>query len=255
MLSNLVLGLILLTLLGAVSAIQFRNPIVYKVESQVKKPTPTPTPPGPNPGDRGGPSKAKPRRRGLRKRPSPKPTPTSTSTNQNEVYRNPPAASTSNANATPTPTPLGPNPADRGGPGEAVGDLASSTSSFSICDILTLRTSKYIGTLIFSGQSIPLTMTTEIKQENSRCVINERTQTPRGETIDTSTIVKKSKIIGFERVTVPAGSFDAYKVKITGDNENTTQVVWISNESRQVVKISTTLPTLSRAEVTFGLIP
>jgi hypothetical protein len=58
-----------------------------------------------------------------------------------------------------------------------------------------------------------------------------------------------------ERVTVPAGTFDAWKVEITpadgGTGESTT--LWVDKTSRQVVKISTVIPEMNGAIATAEL--
>jgi hypothetical protein len=54
--------------------------------------------------------------------------------------------------------------------------------------------------------------------------------------------IKQLKVVCTERVTVPAGTFDAYKVEIIGaDNDANKQTVWIEKESRKVLKTSTVL--------------
>lgn len=55
--------------------------------------------------------------------------------------------------------------------------------------------------------------------------------------------LKQLKVAGSEKVTVPAGNFDAFKIEITsaeGDPGKTT--VWIEKKSRNVVKISAVVP-------------
>jgi hypothetical protein len=68
--------------------------------------------------------------------------------------------------------------------------------------------------------------------------------------------IKQLKVIGSESVTVPAGTFDAYKVEIldTG-NEADKQTVWIDKGSRKVLKISAVLPSLNGAILTSELTP
>ena len=57
-----------------------------------------------------------------------------------------------------------------------------------------------------------------------------------------------------ESVTVPAGTFDAYKVEITSaDNEADKQTIWIAKDSRKVVKISADLVNLGGAMLTSEL--
>jgi len=68
--------------------------------------------------------------------------------------------------------------------------------------------------------------------------------------------IKQLKVIGTESVTVPAGTFDAYKVEIFAvDNEADKQTVWIDKGSRKVLKISAVLPSLNGAILTSELTP
>src|SRR6185503_8788756 len=68
--------------------------------------------------------------------------------------------------------------------------------------------------------------------------------------------IKQLKVIGTESVTVPAGTFDAYKVEIVAaDNETDKQTVWIDKGSRKVLKISAVLPSLNGAILTSELTP
>ncbi len=68
--------------------------------------------------------------------------------------------------------------------------------------------------------------------------------------------MKQLKVIGTESVTVPAGTFDAYKVEISAaDNEADKQTVWIDKGSRKVLKISAVIPSLNGAILTSELTP
>jgi len=68
--------------------------------------------------------------------------------------------------------------------------------------------------------------------------------------------IKQLKVIGTESVTVPAGTFDAYKVEIFAvDNDADKQTVWIDKGSRKVLKISAVLPSLNGAILTSELTP
>ncbi len=68
--------------------------------------------------------------------------------------------------------------------------------------------------------------------------------------------IKQLKVLGTENVTVPAGTFDAYKVEISAaDNEADKQTVWIDKGSRKVLKISAVLPSLNGAVLTSELTP
>jgi dipeptidyl aminopeptidase/acylaminoacyl peptidase len=68
--------------------------------------------------------------------------------------------------------------------------------------------------------------------------------------------LKQLKVVGSESVTVPAGTFDAYKVEIVStDNEADKQTVWITKDTRKVVKIAAVLPSLGGAILTSELTP
>jgi hypothetical protein len=62
------------------------------------------------------------------------------------------------------------------------------------------------------------------------------------------------KVTGSEKVTVPAGTFDAYKVEVTpaeGTGETTT--IWVDKASRRAVKIVSVLPQMNGAIATAEL--
>jgi dipeptidyl aminopeptidase/acylaminoacyl peptidase len=66
--------------------------------------------------------------------------------------------------------------------------------------------------------------------------------------------VKQLKVIGTEKVTIAAGTFDTFKVEITsagGEGGKTT--LWIARDSRKVVKTAATLPQLNGATITMEL--
>ena len=66
--------------------------------------------------------------------------------------------------------------------------------------------------------------------------------------------LKQLKFLGTESVTVPAGTFDTYKVEVTAtDDEADKQIVWIAKDSSKVVKISANLPSLGGAKLTSEL--
>jgi hypothetical protein len=66
--------------------------------------------------------------------------------------------------------------------------------------------------------------------------------------------LKNLKVVGVESVTVPAGTFEAYKVEITSaDNEADKTTVWIAKDSRKVAKISAVLTQLNGAILTSEL--
>ena len=68
--------------------------------------------------------------------------------------------------------------------------------------------------------------------------------------------IKQLKVVGTESVTVPAGTFDAYKVEVvdTG-NDADKQTVWIDKANRRVLKISAVLTNLNGAVLTSELTP
>ena len=66
--------------------------------------------------------------------------------------------------------------------------------------------------------------------------------------------LKQLKVAATEDVTVPAGTFKAFKVEISsaeGDPGSTT--VWIAADSRKVVKVTATLPQMGGAKLTSEL--
>jgi dipeptidyl aminopeptidase/acylaminoacyl peptidase len=67
--------------------------------------------------------------------------------------------------------------------------------------------------------------------------------------------LRQLKVTGSEKVTVPAGTFDAWKVEITpadgGTAESTT--LWVDKTSRQVVKVSSVIPEMNGAIATAEL--
>jgi len=66
---------------------------------------------------------------------------------------------------------------------------------------------------------------------------------------------KQLKVIGMESVTVPAGTFDAFKVElVTADDEADKQTIWIAKDTHKVLKIMATLPSLGGAVLTSELV-
>jgi hypothetical protein len=66
--------------------------------------------------------------------------------------------------------------------------------------------------------------------------------------------IKQLKVVGTESVTVPAGTFDAYKVEIVAaDNDADKQTVWIDKNSLKVLKLMAVLPSLNGAILTSEL--
>jgi dipeptidyl aminopeptidase/acylaminoacyl peptidase len=68
--------------------------------------------------------------------------------------------------------------------------------------------------------------------------------------------LKQAKVAGTEAVTVPAGTFQAWKVEITSaDGEPGSATIWVAKDSRKVVKTTATLPQMGGAVVTSELQP
>ncbi len=64
------------------------------------------------------------------------------------------------------------------------------------------------------------------------------------------------KVVGVESVTVPAGTFDAFKVEITSaDGGNDHETMWIAKDSRKAVKMSAVLADMGGATMTAELVP
>lgn len=64
------------------------------------------------------------------------------------------------------------------------------------------------------------------------------------------------KVVGLESVTVPAGTFDTFKVELTSaDGGNDKQTVWIAKDSRKPVKMSAVLAEMGGATLTEELVP
>jgi dipeptidyl aminopeptidase/acylaminoacyl peptidase len=68
--------------------------------------------------------------------------------------------------------------------------------------------------------------------------------------------MKQLKFMGSESVTVPAGTFDAYKVEVTStDDEADKQTIWIAKDTNRVLKISAVIPAMGGAKLTSELTP
>ena len=66
--------------------------------------------------------------------------------------------------------------------------------------------------------------------------------------------VMQLQVVGSEKVTVPAGTFDAFKVEVTdGDGGADKITVWIDKESRKPVKFASIAPEMGGATVTAEL--
>jgi dipeptidyl aminopeptidase/acylaminoacyl peptidase len=68
--------------------------------------------------------------------------------------------------------------------------------------------------------------------------------------------LKQAKVVGSERVTVPAGTFEAWKVEIaSADGEPGQTTIWVAKDTRKVVKTTATIPQMGGAVVTTELQP
>ena len=63
-------------------------------------------------------------------------------------------------------------------------------------------------------------------------------------------------VAGVESVTVPAGTFEAYKVEVSSaDGGSDKATVWIAKDTRQPVKSSMTMASMGGAILTTELMP
>ncbi len=68
--------------------------------------------------------------------------------------------------------------------------------------------------------------------------------------------LKQAKVVGVESVTVPAGTFQAWKVEVTSaEGEPGTTTLWIAQDSRKVVRTVADLPQMGGAVVRMELQP
>jgi dipeptidyl aminopeptidase/acylaminoacyl peptidase len=63
------------------------------------------------------------------------------------------------------------------------------------------------------------------------------------------------KVAGVEKVTVPAGTFDAYRVEIAPSDGADKKTLWVDKDSRKVVKASAVVASMGGAMVTEELVP
>jgi dipeptidyl aminopeptidase/acylaminoacyl peptidase len=68
--------------------------------------------------------------------------------------------------------------------------------------------------------------------------------------------LKQIKVVGSEDVTVPAGTFKAWKTEISSaEGDPGTTTLWIASDSRKVLKMSASLPQMGGATITSELQP
>jgi hypothetical protein len=65
--------------------------------------------------------------------------------------------------------------------------------------------------------------------------------------------VVQLKVVGSESVTVPAGSFDSFKVETTSPDDGQTSTFWVAKDTRRVVKLQAVLPRMNGAVLTSEL--
>ena len=66
--------------------------------------------------------------------------------------------------------------------------------------------------------------------------------------------VMQLNVTGSEKITVPAGSFDAWKVEIKpADGEAGSSTIWVDKATRKVVKQASVLPQMNGATITSEL--
>jgi hypothetical protein len=66
--------------------------------------------------------------------------------------------------------------------------------------------------------------------------------------------LQQLNVSGAEKVTVPAGTFDAYRVDVTSaDGGTDTKTVWVAKDSHKVVKVSAVAASMGGAKVTLEL--
>jgi len=66
--------------------------------------------------------------------------------------------------------------------------------------------------------------------------------------------VLQLQVAGSEKVTVPAGSFDAFRVEVTNQDNSAEKVTyWIAKDTRSAVKIAATMPQMGGATLTAEL--
>ncbi|HYX31315.1 MAG TPA: alpha/beta fold hydrolase [Pyrinomonadaceae bacterium] len=67
--------------------------------------------------------------------------------------------------------------------------------------------------------------------------------------------IRQLKVVGMESVTVAGGTFDAFKVEsVAADDESDKQTLWIAKDSRKVLKIAATIPSLGGALLTSEMV-
>jgi Protein of unknown function (DUF3108) len=63
------------------------------------------------------------------------------------------------------------------------------------------------------------------------------------------------KVAGSEQVTVPAGSFDTFRVELSSDDGPDKMTLWVAKQTHQPVKVSTVMVQMGGATMTEELLP
>ena len=63
------------------------------------------------------------------------------------------------------------------------------------------------------------------------------------------------KVSGVEKVTVPAGDFEAYKVEISSADGADKETLWVARDSHKAIKESAVLGSMGGAVLTQELVP
>ncbi len=104
------------------------------------------------------------------------------------------------------------------------------------------------GPLFADGSGASLTMASLPLAENYTALFrNLDVQTQK-------TKMMQLKVVGVEKVTVPAGTFDALKLEVTSaEGEGGKTTVWVDKETRKVLKVSSVIPQMNGAVFTSEL--
>jgi hypothetical protein len=63
------------------------------------------------------------------------------------------------------------------------------------------------------------------------------------------------KVTGMEKITVPAGTFDTYKLEITSEGDSDKETLWVAKDTHKPVKESAILSSMGGAVLTQELMP
>ena len=129
----------------------------------------------------------------------------------------------------------------------------------------TVKDNKAVGTMSMNGQSKPINMDLEgALFADGAGSFNVIAALPLAENYQTSfrnydvqgNKVKTMilKVEGTEKVTVPAGDFDAFKVSLKSEDGLENQTIWIDKNTRRVVKVSAVMANMGGAILTSEMV-